>query len=113
MPQRTDLLAAVTYVAVVRAADGVRLAVAAPTSRGIVARLARYVRARAPETLWPADARRVRRLLARGERWPAIVEYFATVGRRWDEETLQLRALATVAGRGAAVGVWRRRPAGR
>ena len=75
-------------VAVVHAADGVRLAAAASSRVEIVRRLAEYVQRRLSQTLWPEDARHVRSLLMRGELEAAVEVYFGRVGRRWDEEWL-------------------------
>ena len=75
-------------VAVVHAADGVRLATAASSRVEIVRRLAEYVQRRLSQTLWPEDARHVRSLLMRGELEAAVEVYFGRVGRRWDEEWL-------------------------
>jgi hypothetical protein len=76
------------HVAVVHAADGVRVVMAEGSRASLLLRLAEYVRGRAPHALWPDEAERVRRALAAGRRREAIEVYFAEVGRRWDAEVL-------------------------
>jgi hypothetical protein len=82
------------FVAVVHAADGVRLVATAVSRAEIVRRLAEYVRRRAVHVLRADHARHVRELLARGELEGAIEVYFGLVGERWDEEWLVTTALA-------------------
>ena len=82
------------FVAVVHAADGVRLVVAAESRPELVRRLAEYVRRRAVHVLRAAHARHVRELLARGELEGAVEVYFGLVGERWYEEWLVTTALA-------------------
>jgi hypothetical protein len=92
------------FVAVVHAADGVRLAVAADSRLDLVRRVAEYVRRRAVHMLREDHARHVRALLARGELEGAVEVYFGLVGERWDKEWL---VTAAVAGEdyGSAIGV--------
>jgi hypothetical protein len=85
-PARADRTA-VGCVAVVCAPDGVRLVEVGPTRDAVLARLVSYVRRYAPNQLWPADARRVHRLLARGLLDAAVRHYFDAPAR-WDEEWL-------------------------
>ena len=82
----TDRTAA-ECVAVVCAPDGVLTVEAGPTRDAVLARLADYVGRHAADRLWPADARRVRRLLVRGLLDAAVRHYFAAPAR-WDEEWL-------------------------
>jgi hypothetical protein len=77
----------VACVAVVCAADGVRHVETGATPGAVLARLAAYVRRHASDRLWPADARHVGRLLARGRVEAAVRHYFAAPAR-WDEEWL-------------------------
>ena len=84
---------AAVHVAIVSARDGVRLVAACRTERELLRRLARYVIHHATWQLWPADARRVRSLVARGALVAAIDCYFARVGERWDDERLLRLAL--------------------
>jgi hypothetical protein len=80
-------------IAIVHAWDGVRFAAAAASRAELVRRLADHVRRRAPHTLWPADARHVRSLLARGELEAAVEVYFGRVGERWEQEWLVTTAI--------------------
>jgi hypothetical protein len=82
------------FVAVVHAADGLRLAAAAESRDELVRRLAEYARRRAPHTLRAEHARHVRELLARRELEAAVEVYFGLVGERWDAEWLVTAALA-------------------
>ena len=77
-----------TFVAVVHAADGVRLLVATDSRRELVLRLAEYARQRCNHALRPDHARHLRGLLVRGEFEAAVELYFGLVGQRWDEEWL-------------------------
>jgi len=81
------------FVAVVHAADGVRLVAAAESRAELVRRLAEYVRRRAVHVLRAQHARHVRELLARGELEGAVEVYFGLVGERWDDEWLVTTAL--------------------
>jgi hypothetical protein len=76
------------HVAVVHTANAVHLVTAATSRAALTDRLSDYVRRRAGSQLWPNDARRLRRLLAKGQLDEAIELYFASVGERWDEERL-------------------------
>lgn len=82
-------------VAVVHAADGVRLAVAAASRAELVRRLAEYVRRRGRYVLLPDHARHLGSLLARGELEAAVEAYFGRVGQRWGEEWLVTAAVPT------------------
>ena len=86
--QGTGQVCTEVFVAVVHAADGLRLATAAASRAELVQRLAEYVRRRAEHALRAEHARHVRGLLARGELEAAVEVYFGTVGERWDEEWL-------------------------
>jgi hypothetical protein len=83
------------YVAMVHAADGLRLVVAGASRAELVRRLAEYVRRRAVHMLTDEHARHVRGLLARGEMEAAVETYFGLVGERWDEEWLVTAAVAS------------------
>jgi hypothetical protein len=83
-----------TFVAVVHAPDGIRLAAMADSRAELVRRLAEYVRRRATHVLHAEHARHVRALLARGELEVAVEAYFRLVGGRWEEEWLVTAALA-------------------
>ncbi len=87
---------AAACVAVVCAPDGVLLVEAGPTRDVVLARLAEYVRRHAADRLWPADARRVHRLLDRGMHEGAVRQYFAAPAR-WDEEWLHWSVTGAVA----------------
>ena len=91
--QGTGQVCTEVFVAVVHAADGLRLATAAASRAELVQRLAEYVRRRAEHALRAEHARHVRGLLARGELEAAVEVYFGTVGERWDEEWLVTAAL--------------------
>ena len=79
------------HTAVVRAADGVRFIATAADGDEVSSRLIDYVASRCDDVLWPAPAREVRRLIAEHRHSEAIATYFSNVGRRWDEEWLELR----------------------
>jgi hypothetical protein len=81
------------FVAVVHAADGVRLAVAAGSRAELVRRLAEYAWRRAAHVLRAEHARYVRTLVARGEPEAAVEVYFGLVGERWDKEWLVTAAV--------------------
>jgi hypothetical protein len=76
------------HVALVLAADGVRLAHAERSRPALVRRLAAYVAERGEHALWPDHARWLRGLLERGAFEAAVELYFGLVGARWDEEWL-------------------------
>jgi hypothetical protein len=79
------------HTAVVRAADGVRFIAAAADGDGVSSQLIDYIASRCDDVLWPAPAREVRCLIAERRHSEAIATYFANVGRRWDEEWLEIR----------------------
>lgn len=93
------------FVAVVHAADGIRLAVAAESRLEVVRRLAEYARRRAAHALRPDHARHLRALLARGELEGAVEVYFALVGQRWDKEWLVTTAVTSEDGASVAAAV--------
>lgn len=76
------------HVATVTSADGIRFVAAEPTAERLARQLARYVRVNAPHALASEDAQSVERALAAGRDADAVERYFATVGRRWDQEFL-------------------------
>lgn len=78
-----------THVAVVLGPEGVRTLTAADSERGLMERLADYVRENAELMLWPTDARTVSSFLADGLHREAVEHYFRTVGRRWEREVLE------------------------
>ena len=80
----------VVFHAVVLAADGVRFSTSAPTAAARTPDLVEYISERCDYTLWPAKAKTVRALLAAERLDDAVTTYFANVGRRWDEELLEL-----------------------
>lgn len=75
-------------VAVVHSARDVRFVTACSDVEALLRRLAAYVRERAPDTLWPDEARMVRALLEAGKLVRAIERYLDAVGDRWDAEWL-------------------------
>ena len=75
--------------AVVRAADGVRFVARGSWDDDVAPALLHYIGGRVDHVLWPNDAERVRQLIAADRIDEAIVEYFACVGSRWDEECLE------------------------
>ena len=79
------------HTAVVRAADGVRFVATATDDDAVSSRLIDYIASRCDDVLWPASAREVRRLVAEHRHSEAIATYFSNVGRRWDEEWLEIR----------------------
>jgi hypothetical protein len=83
-----------SFTATVRAADGVRFAASARTKQHLTEQIARYVRQRCDDVLWPAAARQVRELIESDKLAAAIALYFAQVGDRWDEEYLELEGLS-------------------
>jgi hypothetical protein len=87
-PLRSARARTEVFVAVVHAADGVRLATVAESRAELVRSLADYVRRQAAYVLTVEHARHVRGLLARGELEAAVEVYFGTVGERWEEEWL-------------------------
>lgn len=90
------------HVAVVYGVNEVRYVTAATSRAALTVSLADYVRGRADNQLWPGDARRLRRLLAARRFETAVEHYFASVGRRWDEERLVIQAVNIGSGPDAA-----------
>jgi hypothetical protein len=90
------------HVAVVYGVNEVRYLTAAASRAALAVRLAAYVRQHAANQLWPVDARRLRRLLAARQYEAAVEHYFASVGGRWDEERLMIKAIDMGPGPGAA-----------
>lgn len=76
------------YLAVIHAADGVRLLAVAEDRAALTEQVAAYVRENASINLWPRDAAEVHALLRRGDAATAIQRYFDTCGTRWDQEWL-------------------------
>ena len=76
------------HIAIVFAPDGIQFAAGCRTERTLVRLLAAYVVRRSSKQLWPAEARRIRRLVRRGAAAQAVDYYFARVGERWDEDRL-------------------------
>ena len=83
----------ILHVAVVYGPGDVRHVAAAESRAALAVRLADYVRQHAGNQLWPADARRLRRLLAARRFEAAVEHYFTSVGGRWDEERLVIRTV--------------------
>ncbi len=97
--------------AVVLDADGARFVAVGHSRPALLRQLADYVAANLTR-LWPDDASRVRRLLARGAAGAALRHYLAAVGRRWDAEWVELHPVAPSADRGrVATARGARRPA--
>ena len=82
------------FTAVVHAADGVRFVAAAASPSALAAQVVDYVRERCDDTLWPAAAIAVHKLIDNNRPYAAIALYFENVGQRWDEERLELGGLA-------------------
>ena len=82
------------YSAKVRAADGVLFAASADCPDALAVQLVGYIGDRCDDVLWPIDARAVRSLIGENRRDAAIALDFERVGRRWDEESLELEGLA-------------------
>lgn len=78
------------YSAVIHAADGVRFTASAASAAERSSRILAYVVERCQYTLWPDAAGEVRERVAAGDVSGAIATYFADVGKRWDEEWLEL-----------------------
>ncbi len=74
-------------------ADAVQVAGVATSVGGLERQGAAYVRRRAGDRLWAADAARVHALLGAGDRAGAIAAYFRGVGRRWAQERLVVKRL--------------------
>ena len=85
-------------MAVVHTRDRVRFTAFASRRDELIERIARYVRESAADVLWAHDAASVRDFLAAGDLDAAITHYFATVGRRWDEEWLVTAAITAHSG---------------
>jgi len=79
-----------TTVAVISAADGVRCVASGEWNEDVLPALVCYVKQRADDVLWPESASRVRASIAEGRSHAAVVEYFETVGARWDDECLAI-----------------------
>lgn len=77
-------------MAIVRVGGGVRFVAAAACPSAVSTQLARYVRERCDDVLWPDAAERVHSLLAIGQISDAVALYFERTGERWDEESLEL-----------------------
>jgi hypothetical protein len=92
------------HVAVVHTTEVVRFVTVAPSRSALTEQLAGYVQRHAADQLWPADAECVRERLARRELDAAIEHYFATIGRRWDEERLFIDVIPMDAARDAEPG---------
>jgi hypothetical protein len=88
-------------VAVVGAADGVRLVALGSTREEVLERVAEYVKARVEFEHAATDARRIRQLLAAGAIDAALEAYFESGDRRWDEEWLHV-ATPPIANRASA-----------
>lgn len=86
MPTTVDA----SYTAIVRAADGVRLSISAESEEARRRALVEYIRERYEHTLWDDQAQVIARLLEAGREDDAITSYFAMVGQRWDEESVEL-----------------------
>ena len=80
---------AAVLTARVHAADGVRF-MTTTTTEAVEADLADYIIGRCDDVLWPEAAREVRSLIADQRIHEAIGSYFANVGRRWDDEWLEV-----------------------
>ncbi len=80
------------WTAVLWTTDGPRAVFVAPTRSGCLAAAAAFAADRAALVLTPADARRVRLLYALGRHARALADYLRAVGRRWDDEWLDLVA---------------------
>jgi hypothetical protein len=80
----------IVHVAVIGAADGVRLVAVGRTRDALLRRVAEYVERRVDLELPEEEAARIRRQLASGEIEAAVHGYFACDARRWDEEWLHL-----------------------
>ena len=76
------------HVAAVCCEGEVRLITAATSPSLLAEALAEHVRKSARHQLWPEDAKRVSRLLARKQFESAVEDYFRSVGGRWDHERL-------------------------
>jgi hypothetical protein len=70
--------------------DGVRFIASAERPENLVAQIARYIRERCDDVLWPPVASEVHKLLDDDKPYAAIALYFDHVGERWDEERLEL-----------------------
>ena len=85
-------------MAVVHTRDRVRFMAFASRRDELIERIACYVRESAADVLWAHDAASVRDFLDAGDLDAAITHYFATVGRRWDEEWLVTAAITAHSG---------------
>ena len=82
--------AGASTTAIVHFAGGVRFVATASCPDVLSERLARYVRGRCDDVLWPDAARHVLVLLDDGKLMDAIALYFERTGERWDRERLDL-----------------------
>lgn len=76
-------------MAIVHFASGVRFVAAAACPEALSVLVARYVRERCDDLLWPDAALRVHELLNQGLLPQAIALYFERTGERWDREQLE------------------------
>jgi len=76
------------HIAAVHTPAEVCFLTAAETAAELEQVIADYVRRNADDRLWPFEASQVHALLDVGEIAEATQLYFASVGTRWDEETL-------------------------
>jgi hypothetical protein len=81
------------HVAVVGAADGVRMVAVAYSLDELLRRLADYVTRRLDLELPKSAAREVRSQLASGALAAAVKLYFSCNDRRWDEEWLHVTTI--------------------
>lgn len=88
------LKATKVQIAVVSDPTRIKLITVARSRERLYGRLAAYVSREAEVQLYPELARRVRQLLGTGDCEAAIALYFASVGERWDEESLSIRTMA-------------------
>jgi hypothetical protein len=91
-----ELPAGNTHVAVVGAADGVRMVAVTRSPNALLRRLAEYVERRIDLELPKREARQVRSHLASGELAAAVRVYFSCRTRRWDEEWLHVTTVRDV-----------------
>ena len=81
------------HVATVLCASEVRLVTAATSRQALERNIADHVRKNARHQLPPKAADKVYRLLESNRFGRAIETYFASVGERWDEERLVIKAV--------------------
>lgn len=85
-----ELKQRMVFGAAVNGPDGLAFIAQAPTEAERTGALVTYTLERCDYTLRPEDAARVRALVDGGRALEAIVAYFASVGKRWDAEWLEL-----------------------